>query len=213
MVLECGIDEAGRGPVIGPLVIAGVVIDERKLPQLKEMGVADSKLVSPVKREALYQKIIDICKGHFIIVVEPSEIDKHPNLNWLEAEKQAEIINVLKPERAIIDCPSTNTRAFKDYLKKLLTDPTIMLKVEHKADLHYVSCSAGSILAKVTRDRLIEELKQKIGKDFGSGYPSDPTTAAFVQKYWNVHGNIMRHSWETYKREAGKLSQKTLGGF
>jgi len=105
MVLICGIDEAGRGPVIGPLVMAGVLVDEADLPKLKNIGVKDSKLLTEDKRNELFPKILKIVKKYQIVVVEPEEIDKavrgHDglNLNWLEARKSAEIINKLNQIR------------------------------------------------------------------------------------------------------------------
>ncbi|MBA3064300.1 ribonuclease HII, partial [Candidatus Woesearchaeota archaeon] len=105
MALILGIDEAGRGPVIGPLVIAGVSIDEKGIDKIKKLGVKDSKLLSPKQREELFDKIINTVKEYKAIIIQPEEIDsalrsESLNLNWLEAIKSAEIINFLKPEKA-----------------------------------------------------------------------------------------------------------------
>ena len=122
-MLECGIDEAGRGPIIGPLAIAGVLIDDADLPKLAKAGIKDSKLISNHHMQKFAEKVIKIVKDYKIIIIPPEEIDaalKHPtlNLNWLEANKAAEIIDSLKPERAIIDSPSPNLKAFQQYLEK-----------------------------------------------------------------------------------------------
>jgi len=209
-----GIDEAGRGPVIGPLIMAGVMIkqgDEKKLGEVK-----DSKLLPHTKRLELDKKIKQHSKYH-IITTPPSEIDEallsdHLNLNWLEAHKQAEIINKLQPDKAIIDCPSINCEKYTEYLKKLLTNQKIELIVEHKADINYPVCSAASILAKVKREEEVEKLKQKYG-DIGPGYPAHPLTQKFVKENWDKYPEIFRQTWVTYKKYAKGKGQKELGEF
>jgi len=128
MTLICGIDEAGRGPVIGPMVIAGVLIEEEKLQKLKSLGVKDSKLLTKKKRNQLFKKIIKTIKQYKILILPPKEIDNalesdDLNLNWLEAHKSAEIINKLKPDKVIVDSPSNNCEAYTRYLRKLLHNP------------------------------------------------------------------------------------------
>lgn len=214
----CGIDEAGRGPVIGPLVVAGVLIEKKDEPKLKQLGVKDSKELTPRVREELYSKIIKLVKKYHIIIVSPEEIDnavdKDPssNLNKLEGEKAVEIINKLKPGTAIIDCPSNNISNFKNFIKNKLKNNTKLI-LEHKADAKYPSVAAASILAKVTRDKEIEKIKKKIKIDFGSGYPSDPKTIEFVKEHYKTHENIFRKSWQTYKEVLNKKNQTTLGDF
>lgn len=216
MVLIAGLDEAGRGPVIGPLVMAGVLVKEEKLENLKNIGVKDSKLLSPLKRERLYDQIIDIAEDHVIIIVPPKEIDNalnsdDMNLNWLEAVKSAEIINKLKPSKAVVDCPSNNIQAYSNYLKKRLTVKCDLV-VEHKADLNYVESGAASILAKVTRDNEIEKLKKQCRIDFGSGYPSDPKTVKFLKENYDKY-NFFRKSWASYKNVIDGKKQKGLDDY
>ena len=217
MVLVCGIEEAGRGPVIGPMVMCGVLIDEKDASKLKAIGVKDSKLLTPKQREALFPKIKQVIKAHEIIIIFPGKIDQalqseHLNLNWLEALTSAEIINKLKPDKAILDCPSTNTKAYSAYVKKNLKKD-IELIAEHKADEKYVVVGAASILAKVTRDREIEKIKKKIGVNFGSGYPSDETTKKFLAQNWSRYPAIFRKTWSSYKRVAEGSKQKGLSDF
>jgi len=124
MAIILGIDEAGRGPVIGPLVIAGVSIDEKGLDRLSELGVKDSKLLSPNQREGMFDKITSTAREYKVIIIPPKEIDstlksRSLNLNWLEAIKSAEIIDFLKPKKAIIDCPSSNIREIKKIQKSI----------------------------------------------------------------------------------------------
>ena len=217
-MITCGIDEAGRGPVIGPLVIAGVCVDEEGEESLKALNVRDSKLILPKKREELFERIKKVVKSYEIIIVEPKEIDivvlskeKGDNLNWLEARKSVEIINKLKPEQTILDCPSNNPKAYNDYVNEILETKS-RLVCEHKADAKYPSVAAASILAKVTRDREIKKLEKKYGR-MGSGYPSDPVTKQFLQENFNKHPEIFRHSWATYKNAKKAAAQSDLGRF
>jgi len=206
-----GIDEAGRGPVLGPMIIAGVMIEEGKEADLGE--VKDSKLLSHKKRLEFSEHILKNFENH-IIVVKPEIIDaavlsNELNLNWLEAHKQAEIINKLKPEKAIIDCPSTNPEKYEKYLRNLLDNKKIILIVEHKADFKYPVVAAASILAKVERENQMDKIKEKYG-DTGSGYPADPKTKDFIKKNYEKYPEIFRKSWSTYKKLTESNSQETL---
>lgn len=217
MPLIAGFDDAGRGPVIGPMVIAGVSIEEEKLASLKALGVKDSKLLSPTQRDALYDKILKLVKGHKAIIIPPSEIDqavesKTMNLNGLEAIKFAQAINFLKPDVAIVDCPSTNIRAYTDQVKVYLKDK-VNLRCEHKADLNFPVCAAASIIAKVTRDREIEKIKEKYNIEFGSGYPADERTQIFLKENWDKHPELFRKSWSSYKVYSQPKKQKSLSEF
>ncbi len=216
-MLICGIEEAGRGPVIGPLVMSGVVIEKEDEDKLKAIGVKDSKLLSPTQRRSLFKKIVKIAKAYEIIQIWPAEIDGREklnlNLNQLEAVKTANLINLLKPDEAYIDCPSNNIELYRNFLKKYLKDKKIKLILEHKADVTYPVVSAASILAKVTRDAEIEKIKKEIGVDFGSGYPSDPKTQEFLKTSWNKYPELFRKSWISWQKFDKKVKQKKLGDF
>jgi len=218
MVLICGIEEAGRGPVIGPMVMVGLCIDSSSEKKLIEIGVKDSKLLTPKQREGLFDKILDISKKHKITVISPSEIDDalndpDMNLNLLEAKTSAAFIDFLKPEKVILDCPSNNIRAYTNQVRQFLNNKDIEIIAEHKADVNHPVVSAASIIAKVTRDKEIEKIHKKIKIDFGSGYPSDPRTVEFLEKNWSKYPNIFRKTWESYKRYAAGKSQKKLVDF
>lgn len=217
ILLICGIEEAGRGPVIGPMVICGVLIEKGKEKELKRLGVKDSKLLTPKQRERLFEEIKRGVNDFNIIILQPGEIDKAvdsdiTNLNWLEADKFIETINVLKPDIAYIDCPSNNTGAYKEYIADRVKNKKTRLIVEHKADQSYPVVSAASILAKVIRDNEIEKIKKKYKIDFGSGYPSDPFTRQFLEKSYNKYP-IFRKSWVSWKNIAKKNGQKRLSQF
>jgi len=209
-MLICGMDEAARGPLLGPLVMCGVIIDEKDIPMLEKLGVKDSKKLLPNKRRKIYLELKEKVKYKFI-VVEAEEIDRalnsaDLNLNWLEAHKSAEILNELKPEKAIVDCPSNNIAAYHSYLGKLLK-VEMELQLEHDAE-RFLPVAAASIIAKETREEIIEKMKEKYG-DFGSGYPSDPKTKAYLKENWKKYPEIFRTTWASYK----KISQKSLLDF
>ncbi|PIU30424.1 ribonuclease HII [Candidatus Woesearchaeota archaeon CG07_land_8_20_14_0_80_44_23] len=219
MAVVCGIDEAGRGPVIGPMVICGACFEKAQEKVLKKMGVKDSKLLSSAEREALFEKIKETCKGrYYAIIVSPSEIDavvSENDLNWLEARKTAEIINFLSPDEAIIDCPNPNCQVYENYIKKRLAGIKVKITAEHKADFNYAFVGAASVLAKVIRDREIEKMKSEMKIDFGSGYPSDPLTKAFIEKNWEkkAFSEIIRKSWAPVRERREQKAQKKIMDF
>ena len=210
-----GIDDAGRGPVVGPMVLAGVLIYEDYEKKLKELGAKDSKLLLPKKRQQLKKEIEKL--EHKFVISTPPQIDAHPNLNKLEAEKTAAIINALVKEKTkvIVDCPSSNPQEWQDHLVTLIHKnvlPLIQLSCEHKADANHPVVSAASIIAKETREEELVKLKAKLKIDFGSGYPSDPATIEFIKDNYNnpEYKDIIRHSWNTVKRLQTAEDQKKL---
>lgn len=217
MVLICGVDEAGRGPVIGPMVMCGILIDSADEAKLIDLGVKDSKLLTPKQRESMFDEIKRIAKDCRVMVLSPSDIDEaimsdELNLNWLEAQTTARMVNELEPHKVFVDCPSINVYAYKEYLKTHVINKHIDLITEHGADRAYPVVSAASIIAKVTRDREIEGIKARIGQDFGSGYPSDPKTQEFVQKSYNKY-DIFRRTWASYKNAIKGKQQSRLMDF
>ena len=220
MALICGIDEAGRGPLIGSMVIAGVAISEDKLLDLEKLDVRDSKLMSHGSRERMFQQVMAIIDGYHIVHIQPKEIDARnaagTNLNKLEAIKAAEIIRELKPDKVVVDSPEP-ARAQKfghmisNYLPKDL-QPEIL--AEHKADANHKIVAAASILAKVMREAEVEFLKKKYNCDFGSGYPSDPLCKDFLENgdLAKIEQHI-RKCWSTYKQKKEQKEQAKLGDF
>ncbi len=208
-----GIDEAGRGAVIGPMVIAGVLVENES--KLKEIGVRDSKLLSPEQREELYREIVRIAKDYVILKVSAYEIDelrKKYSLNLIEAIKMAEIINVLKPKRVLLDCPQVSTEKFVALLKPMLSC-SCEIVAENFADVKYPVVAAASIIAKVERDREIEKLKEEFNFDFGVGYPHDERTIAFLQAHAKNFPSCVRKSWLTAVEIENQKKQKKLEDF
>ena len=225
MELIIGIDDAGRGPVLGPMALAGVLVNKEIENKFKKLGVKDSKLLTSEKREELAKKIKEKAIAFYVALTHANEIDSKiktgTNLNKVEAEKAAEIINNLTKEteesiKVVIDCPSPNKESWrKDVLRKISRQENLLVACEHKADRDYVAVSAASILAKSAREKEISLLKKKIGKDFGSGYPNDPKTIKFLKKYSEEHkkDGIFRETWATFKNHKKEKQQKKLGEF
>lgn len=207
-----GIDEAGRGCVIGPLVMAGVKIEERHSSALLERGVTDSKKLSPRKRNDLAKFIEDTARDLCVIPCPPQEVDlfcAQKRLNVLEAEKACLIIRKLHAREVYVDAPGKGGHKFRAQMTQLLEDHSVEIIAENHADLNYPVVSAASILAKVHRDRSIAELRDKVG-DFGSGYPSDPKTRKFLAQVL-ADGDIppyVRSTWQTVRKLRGKLRQE-----
>lgn len=199
-MLICGLDEAGRGACIGDLVVAGAMIDSTRVGILKDLGVKDSKLLSPRQRETIYQSLINIVEFRTVLF-KPEEIDtyvKLHQLNLLEIEGMSKIINSLSPMHVIIDSPSTNREDVRSKILARLTVPSTTVQVEYKADLNYAIVGAASIIAKVQRDNRINALKQVYG-NIGSGYPSDPETKKFLHDNKTKRLPIIRYSWQPVK--------------
>ncbi len=222
MVLLVGIDEAGKGPVIGPMVVAAVAIDEQNLDSFAALGFKDSKQLSHDARDDLFPQVAKHSHSHSISIISPEEIDsaiKKPgdNILKLEIRKIAELITELKPDKVICDCPSPNRKSFIASLKQMLPETLQHIEIiaDFKADINYPVVSAASILAKVTRDREIAKLHKKFRVKFGSGYASDPKTVKFVDKHWNTqkYSAIFRKSWETWKKRHRDAEQQTIPSY
>ena len=198
-----GLDEAGRGCVLGPLVVGGFVATEDQLKAIKATGATDSKALSAKKREALIEPLKAL-GDHGLRSVSAKAIDGG-NINTLEEEAFASLIEEFKPDRVIIDCPvhPKGIPNFKARMRKLVSyEPEWV--IEPKADVNYPCVSAASIFAKVTRDGVIAGMG-----DVGSGYPGDPKTLKWLQGFIDAKKPFppgVRTRWGTIRR----LSQQEL---
>jgi len=198
----CGIDDAGRGPMLGPLVIAGISLEKKNIKKLNALGVRDSKKLSPKLREQLFKKIIETVDDYYIAKIPPRSIDasvrKHC-LNGLEAKYMAKVVSKLNPDVSYVDSCDVNPSRFGREISKLSDNHKI--KSYHRADSRFVVVSAASILAKVSRDRVITKLRKE--HNLGSGYPSDSVTVKFVAKYYKKNHempNFVRKSWKPVQK-------------
>jgi len=220
--LTAGVDEAGRGPVLGPLVVACAITDDPA--GLAAAGVRDSKTLTPAQRERLEAGLKVSLTAFALVVIEPNEIDlgrRKRSLNAIEGEAFSRAVASAAASRGLralsalqADAADASESAFRAMLLRGLAREAPNLSVarfavEHKADLRYPAVSAASILAKVERDRRIRELSERVGEPIGSGYPSDPATVAFLRGYIRANQDLppfARRSWQPAKdllREAG----------
>ena len=201
----CGVDDAGRVSMIGPMVIAGISIEKKNISKLRKLGVRDSKKLSPKKRELLYKEIIKLVDDYHVIRIPPKTIDtyvfKH-NLNHLEAQKMADVISHLKSEISYVDSCDVNATRFGREISDLSNKSKV--KSYHHADSRFVVVSAASIIAKVSRDRSIARLNKNY--EFGSGYPSDKKSVNFVKKMVAAKKPLpssVRKSWKPVQKILG----------
>lgn len=194
------------------------MLDEKDLDNLKKLNIRDSKLMTARSRELVFENIKKEVKAFKILIIEPREVDAalesdSLNLNWLEARKTAEIINDLKPDRAAIDSPSPNINAYREYLLRLLNDKSVELIIGHKMESKHIEVAAASVLAKVVRDRKIEEIKKIVGNSMGSGYISDPRTKKFFEENFEKYPEIFRKTWMPFKRAVDNKRNRKLDEF
>jgi len=199
----CGVDEAGKGPVIGPMVVAAVAIENAK--DIQDLGVKDSKQLTPARRKEL----ANIIKERFafaVEIIESERVDeyrKQNKLNDLNREAFEKLISKLDPNVAYVDAADVNEHRFGKRIKEKLTNEkdTDVISM-HKADTKIDVVAAASIIAKETREDEIKKLKEEIG-DFGSGYPSDERTIKFLKSFYADNGRWptgTRESWKTIER-------------
>jgi ribonuclease HII len=216
-----GVDDAGRGPIIGPLVVAGVLLHANLDGKLVSMGVRDSKMLTPEVRSSLAGKIMELIDGVSVAESEPKEIDdvvlhggKLKKLNFLEAKLMAQVVNSLRPEEVYVDASDVNEERYGETIREFLLPGLKNVRIisRHHADRTYPVVSAASIIAKVHRDDAVAALREKWG-DFGSGYITDPKTMHYLREWRKTHREyppIVRLSWKTIKEIEQEFSQSRL---
>lgn len=220
MVNVLGIDEAGRGPVIGSMFIGGFMIEEKDLEKVRKLGVKDSKKLSDKKRERLAEKLREIGEP-FLKEIEASEIDELRevmSLNEIEIQGFTDVIERADADRIIVDLPGPNGDRFIRKMKAELPSRFSErdFTAEHGADDSFPIVSAASIIAKSARENHVDELKEKYGYDFKSGYPHDQPTISFLEKYLEERGDLppeTRRSWSTAQRILKESEQSSMDDF
>ena len=213
----CGVDEAGKGPVLGCLVIAAVSFtDEEKINSL---GVKDSKKLSPKRRQQFAKRIEQIASNIEILIISASDIDdmrKVMTMNEIEVFAFTKVIKKIKPDICYVDAADVIEERFGKEISKNLPKKIEIIS-KHKADALFPVVSAASILAKTRRDaeirKIAEILEPKIGKPMGSGYPADPLTKSFLETWVKTYHTLpphTRHSWNTAKKLLVKSKIKKL---
>jgi len=202
------------------MVICGILCNQEQEKNLRKIGVKDSKLLTPSKREELSKKIEKIVTHIIILRIPAHKIDSSRksgiNLNQLEAIKMAEIINIGNPEKVFVDSPNYNTEKFKNYLLSKIENKNIEIIAENYADKKYPIVSAASIIAKVDRDEQIKKIEKEIGEPIGIGYPHDELTIKHIEnlvKDGKKMPPYVRTTWDTTKQIINKYRQKGLSSF
>ena len=206
--------------------MAGYVIDESRIKDLQKIGVRDSKELSPARRETLEKSLTKMADNIIVLKLSAEDIDKlrsETNLNRIEARKMKDIINSVDSDKVFIDSVEANTEKFKREiiaglsveLKKRINKKEMNIICENFADKKYPVVAAASIIAKVSRDRNIDELKKEFG-NIGSGYSSDPITIKFLKDWIEKNKNypgFVRRSWLTAKEIIDEKKQRQIGDF
>ena len=215
--LILGLDEAGRGSWIGPLVVGGFLAPRSSLPGLVGIGVADSKRLSPGRRVELFRRLGALGR-RFTVTLSPSQLDpwvRDGRLNELEAIAFARLVRRSRPCEVHVDACDPVAERFGTRIRELSGHPGAM-DSRHRADVDLPAVSAASIVAKVTRDRAIERLRRSLGEEVGSGYPSDPATIRFVRAYLarpRAEAEWLRSSWAPTQRLMRERSARRLESF
>jgi ribonuclease HII len=198
-----GIDEAGRGAVLGPLVVAGIVVDEERLPFLAELGARDSKRVARPRRRALLRELVRAADGARAVVIPAADVDQE-NLTEIELSAAARLIVALHPDRTVLDTP-VPPPAIPGFVARLGPRAGIApqaIVAFPKADRDHPAVAAASLLAKVVRDAFVLALHRHYG-DFGWGYPGEAKVRAFLVQWLAHHGRlppICRTRWRSVPR-------------
>jgi ribonuclease HII len=197
-MLVAGIDEAGRGAALGPMVVAIFAIDEDRIWELRRIGVRDSKALSRSARERIFEQLMNLDAKRSYRKVEPSEIDAAVRsrggrgLNALEVKVFRELIEEVRPQLVYIDSPYRNAKMVYELIGEV---KGVRVVCEVRADAKYEVVSAASIVAKVIRDRSVSEIGA------GSGYPSDPRTRRYLREV-AIRGEVppyVRRSWRSFR--------------
>lgn len=216
-----GIDEAGRGAVLGSMFIGGVLVAEDDMQALGDLGLKDSKLLNDAQREAFVPRIEELAAGAAVREVAASEIDELReimSLNVIELKTFAQLIEQLEPDSVFIDLPEPDGERFVKKIKNELDGrfDDVDMVAEHEADDTYPIVSAASILAKSAREAHTAELKEKYGVDFRTGYSHDEDTITFLEDYLAEHGELpeeTRLSWRTAQRIREEHEQSGIDDF
>ncbi|MBC5793117.1 MAG: ribonuclease HII [Nanohaloarchaea archaeon] len=215
-----GVDEAGRGPVIGSMFIGGFMVEEEKLEEVENIGVKDSKKLSDKKRERLAEELREMGEP-FLKEITASEIDELRelmSLNEIEIQGFTDVIERSDADKIIVDLPEPDGDRFIRKMKKELPSrfQDRDFTAEHEADDNFPIVSAASIIAKSARENHVDELKSKYGYDFKSGYPHDKPTINFLEKFVDEKGQLpeeTRESWSTAERILKEADQSGLDSF
>lgn len=202
-----GVDEAGRGAWIGPLVVGAVGVSRDGLGAVARTGARDSKTLTAPRREAILEAL-SRCATLRAVDASPAEVDRHVvdgRLNALEARLFGDLLRPFAPAEARVDACDANAQRFARSVARH-AGPDVRVLARHHADATDPLVGAASIVAKVHRDRAVRVLAEELGEEIGSGYPSDPVTVRFVRRTVPPGSALppwLRRSWSTTRRVIG----------
>uniref|UniRef100_A0A6M2EHY7 Ribonuclease n=1 Tax=Populus davidiana TaxID=266767 RepID=A0A6M2EHY7_9ROSI len=209
-----GIDEAGRGPVLGPMVYGCLYCARSYEKTLSTLNFADSKTLKEEKREELFEKLkANELIGWAVDVIDPRELSAKMlkkikiNLNEISHDSASGLVTRVLNMGVLLTDVYVDTVGDPEKYRIKLSErfPSIKFVVAKKADSLYPVVSGASIVAKVTRDRalrdwVLDETAENTTRNFGSGYPGDPETKSWLEKHQHsVFGfpSLVRFSWGT----------------
>ncbi len=211
--MEVGVDEAGKGPVLGSMFVAAVRADPSVLPD----DVGDSKSIPAERRQELAVTIRDRAQAATVVEIPVERIDDpETDMNGLTVAGHAEALSAVTTadDSGYLDAGDTNAVRFERRVTKQ-ADCDADIRAEHGADETYSIVGAASILAKVARERHVDTLAAEYGA-VGSGYPSDPTTQEFLESFVRENGHLpacARTSWQTSRDVLNAVDQSSLTDF
>lgn len=214
--MRVGVDEAGKGPVLGPMVCAAV-----RAPADALTGVDDSKALSAERREALARRLRDDDRVRVgVHTVSVARIDDPgTDMNGLALAGAAAAVRGVAEagDETVADAADVDAERFGRRLREAVADdgPAVEVRAEHGADAAHAVVGAASVVAKAERDRRVAELADEYGP-VGSGYPSDPTTRTFLQEWVRDSGALpdcARASWSTCADVLAAAEQSGLDEF
>ena len=230
-IIIAGGDEAGRGAVIGPLVVSMICLSKAKEKKLSAIGVRDSKLLSRKRRSFLFEEIRSISEEVRTYAITNEEINtamrSGVSINQLEAMHFARLMDEMGQDidRAYIDSPDVIAERFGMRISLFAKKPMRVVGVkggpregkrikiisEHKADIKYPVVSGASIIAKVTRDAEMERIESEVGLTIGSGYPGDRETVDIIKR--NLGSKVLSPYIREYWKTLENIRQRKIGEF
>ena len=213
-----GVDEAGRGSIIGPLVVAGISFKKASIYELRKIGVKDSKALTPKARASLFAQLKEMANSLYIYKIDCKAIDDNvysKRLNKLEAQIIAHVINNIHADKVYVDSCDVDPDRYERYIKSYLPALKLKLYSMHHADSINIVVSAASIVAKIIRDEEIENIR-KTHCNIGSGYPCDDKTMGFIRDWvskYKCPPSFARKSWKPLRHMLQEIEHYKLGHF
>ncbi len=217
MPTRLGIDEAGRGCVLGPMVFGAVLVEQAVEPRLRKLGVRDSKKLTKAKRYELAEQLPEHITAWRTVAVPPPELDAE-SLGEIGKRVIVQLAEQYRPDVLVLDAP-VPPRGIPNYRRDIAQRLEavgvhgVEIVAENGADDTYMCCAAASIFAKTERDTTLRAIEARAGVPLGSGYPGDPATTDFLREQWTrerTWPDFVRTKWDTCRRIVAESAQGQL---